>query len=63
MQFSIQIFITDNLLRQYLFLINSQASKSLKIHSLIYTVISLNNTKAVLIKKNSQNFLRITLYC
>lgn len=62
MLFSIQIFIINKLLRQILFLINSQASKSLKIHVLIYTVISLNNTKAILMKINFQNSLKIIQY-
>lgn len=62
MLFSIQIFIINKLLRQFLFLINSQASKSLKIHVLIYTVISLNNTKAILMKINFQNSLKIIQY-
>ncbi len=62
MLFSIQIFIINKLLRQILFLIHSQASKSLKIHVLIYTVISLNNTKAILMKINFQNSLKIIQY-
>lgn len=62
MLFSIQIFIINKLLRQILFLINSQASKSLKIHVLIYSVISLNNTKAILKKINFQNSLKIIQY-